>query len=82
MRVDLEVLGRNRRYVWFRLPQHVIEKQVILTMPRRTLPRGMASVTLVSAEVDPDSVFHDGHGWVADMKVLNDESSDASSSGA
>lgn len=82
MKVDLEIVGRNRRYVWFRLPQNVMGMGVILTMPRKTLSRGLASATLVEAEVDPDSVYHTGHGWVADMEVLHDKSSDTGASGA
>ena len=82
MKVDLEVVGRTRKYVWFRLPQNVTGMGVILTMPRRTLPRGLASATLVTAEVDPDSVYHTGHGWVANMEILHGKGSDGSSSGA
>ena len=82
MIVELEVVGQSRRFAWFRVPLHVMGMRVILTMPRKTLPRGMASATLVEVELDPESVHHTGHGWVADMEVLDDKSSDTGSSGA
>ncbi len=88
IRQTAEVLGKNRQSVWFRLPWKHEKVHIILTMPRETLPRGMASATLVEVEWDPTSVESDSEdtaefsGYRAQLEVIRaieDESGEDSS---
>ena len=62
-----EVLGRNRKTVWLRVPH--LRAHRILSVPRAVLKRGMASATLVEADIE--NVRHTPEqGWVADVEIL------------
>ncbi len=50
MKIRAEVLGTSKALVWFRIPWK--NHTVILTQPRKHLPRGMANHPWVNIEFD------------------------------
>jgi len=70
------ILGRNRKYVWVKIPSW--NPHIILTMPRNTLPQGMAQARLVEIKYDSWSMDFNGSHFVADLEIKRviEESSD------
>ena len=53
MRTEANVVGYNKSSVWFRVPKPgAPNAHIILTMPRKKLPRGMANAAKVYIEWD------------------------------
>lgn len=77
-----EILGKNRRHVWIKIPG--LNPNIILTMPRKVLPRGMAQARLVEISYDGWSLDFNGHHFVASLeikRVIEEYSVDESSVG-
>ena len=69
--VEAKVEGRNKQWVWLRVPAYgAVHHEVILTMPRDFLPYGMATAHWVVLAYDPESLHHNGHGYVVEGKVV------------
>ena len=63
------IYGTNRDFVWMKLFE--LWPHRILTMPRGVLPRGMATASRVSVQVDIGSFRYNGVHYVADLKVID-----------
>ncbi len=59
--------GRARGLVWMKINPPWSTK--CLTLPDNTLPHGTKSADEVYVDVDPDSLYHDGRGYIANVKV-------------
>lgn len=70
LRVEAEVLGYNRKWVWLRFLREHGRSYVGITMPRAFLPRGMATAEWVLLEYEPDSLHHDGHAYVLEGTIM------------
>ena len=73
--MEVEVLGTNKSFVWFRVQVNGFGVHKILTMPRAILPRGMAKAEIVEVDIDLDSIRHREPvtvfgGYTADLEVL------------
>jgi hypothetical protein len=80
MLTEALVLARNREFVWMKLSE--IWPYKVLTMPRNTLPRGMANALVVEVDVDPGSLYATDVHYRANLEVVgvirrgNDDLSD------
>lgn len=61
--------GYDNSFVWVRIPEAFPNK--ILTLPRATLKRGMATARRVLARVNPDSFTFGDSGYTAEVEFLN-----------
>ena len=65
-----EVLDYNKRWAWLRIPKTTARSHYILTVPRDVLKRGMASATLVEANIS--DIRHDEElGWTAEVEITD-----------
>lgn len=72
---EATVQGYTKKWVWLRIPGYgAVHHAVILTMPRDFLPRGMATAEVVVLRYRPESLHHDGHGYVVDGEITRKES--------
>lgn len=60
--------GYNKKWVWVRVPE--VWQWKILTLPREWLSHGFASFTEVQVKVDPASLDHNGHRYLADIDLV------------
>jgi hypothetical protein len=67
-----DVVRRNKRWVWIRIPHPSGQATRILTMPRDFLPHGMATAERVLLEFEEDSYRHDGHAFVVDGRIVKE----------
>ena len=68
MKTTAQVLGRNNRLVWMKIPD--AWENIILTMPESVLIHGTRTADEVRVEVDPDSLYTEGPHYRAKVKVL------------
>lgn len=85
-RYTAQVLGRSRAkswdgfrssadtqfYTWLRIPELWPTKVLTFRTPQEMLPFGLRTAEEVSVEVDPQSLYHDGWYWLADLEIIDD----------
>lgn len=77
MKVEIQHLGHDKQWAWFRLPAVAPEEgepvraHRVLTLPREVLRYGFAQAELVLADVDYGTLRHDGTHWIAEMELLD-----------
>lgn len=64
-----EVVAQNGQWVWMRLPD--VWPNKLLTMPRKTLPRGMGTAAVVEVDLDPDSLYSTDVHYRANLEVVS-----------
>jgi hypothetical protein len=67
--VEATVMGHNRRWVWLSVPRESGGGLVGLTLPRRWLTHGYAQFKNLIVRIDYASLYHNGHGYQADVVI-------------
>lgn len=62
------ITGYTKAYVYLECKEIWPTKS--LTLPREWLKHGYASEKRVLVTADPASIYHDGHGFVADIEIV------------
>lgn len=66
--VNAELVGYTKDWTFVRVPEWWPTK--ILSLPRDWLKHGFASQQTFEVHGDPQSLHHDGHGWVGDIEIV------------
>lgn len=64
--------GKDRYYTWLYLPYLWPNKKLtMVTDGEDLLPYGTRTASAILVDVDPESLRHDGWGFVADLEVID-----------